>query len=453
MTEDVPRHALLAAVAACVITAVALRGMSSVVPRPYMLIACVPLLLLAFDAQRTLSPMRRALTLGLAAGFLALLALFTARIVWFSVAHPPEWDFLGFWLNGRVAASGLNYYDPALASHLAVPYHPSAEFQREILDVGFWYPPPSIFLFLPLGFMSLHTAAAVWYASLVLVLAIDVLLLWRTFLPATGPFGLIVTASLALGIFGTRSTFEFGQDNFLTLLGLLLFWRGRDRLGGGVALAFGMLVKPFLGGLFLYLLLRRRWRPILGAAAGLALSAGVTLAAYGWAPFASYLDPAHYGRLPPWVYTEPSNQSLLATILRLSGGGPVGPSPLTEPIFVGLAVLLTGITAWRIGRSAPDRDDWAAASALLLSLLVYPASQMFYCVLLLVPFLLLWADRRRAPGGAMSVAILVGVLFGLMDYRGGRHVFVATLVLWLAGMALMATPRSREGSARVEAET
>jgi Glycosyltransferase family 87 len=452
MTEDGgSRHTLLAAAAACVITAVALRAMSTVIPRPLLLVACIPLLLLAFHAQRTLSPMRRALTLGLAAGFLALLTLLAARIVWFSVANPPEWDFLGFWLNGRVAASGLNYYDPALASHLAVPYHPSAEFQREILDVGFWYPPPSIFLFLPLGFMTLHTAAAVWYASLVLVLGIDVFLLWRTFLPDTGPFGLIVTASLALGIFGTRSTFEFGQDNFLTLLALLLFWRGRDRLGGGVALAFGILVKPFLGGLFLYLLLRRRWRPVLGAAAGLALSAGVTLLAFGWAPFASYLDPAHYGRLPAWVYTEPSNQSLLATILR-AGGAPVGPSPMTQPVFVGLVVLLTGITAWRIGRSAQDRDDWAAASAVLLALLVYPASQMFYCVLLVIPFLLLWKDRRLLPGGAPAVAVSVGVLYGLMDYRGGRHVFVATLALWLAAMALMAATRPREGSAGVEAK-
>lgn len=439
MTEDGSRRALLTAATTCVATAIALRGVSGFVPRPILLVVGVPLLLLALDAQGRLRPMRRALTLGLAAGFLALLALFVARIVWFSVVNPPEWDFLGFWLNGRVAAAGLNYYDPALATQLAAPYHPSAEFQREILDVGFWYPPPSIFLFLPLGLMTLHTAAAVWYAAMIAVLGVNVFLLWRGFLPGTRTFGLVVTAALALGIFGTRSTFDFAQDNFLTLLALLLFWRGRDRFWGGIALAFGMLVKPFLGGLLLYLLLRRRWRPVVGAAAGLAASAVVTLAAYGWAPFASYMDPAHYRRLPPWVYTEESNQSLLATVLRLSpGGAPVGPSPMTQPVFVGLAVLLTGVTAWGIWRSRESRDDWAVAAALLLALLIYPASQMFYCVLLLIPFLLVWSDRRVVPGGARAVALSVGVLYGLMDYRGGRFVFVATLALWVAAMALMA---------------
>jgi hypothetical protein len=199
-----------------------------------------------------------------------------------------------------------------------------------------------------------------------------------------------------------------------------------------------MLVKPFVGGLLLYLGLRRYGRPVLGATVGLAASAVLTILVFGWAPFASYLRPAHYGHLPQWIYTEPSNQSLLGTLLRWwPSTMPESGSPMAHPLFVALALVFTGTTAWLAFRHGATRDSWAAASVLLLSLLIYPASQMFYCVLLLVPFLLLWSERRLLPGGAVTAALGTGILYAAMDYRGGKLVFFATFLLWLASLVFM----------------
>ena len=436
MTDESRGRVPLVAAATFVATAVALRALSGAIPRPIVLLVSVPLLLWGFAAQQRLSAVGRAALLGCAGGLAAILALFSARVVWESVVQPPQWDFLGFWLNGRVAASRLNFYETAHATELAAPYNPSEEFRREILDVGFWYPPPSIFIFLPLGFADLATAAALWYTAMVVILGACVLILWRTFLPRSGLFGLLIATALTLGIFGTRSTFQFGQDNFLTLLALLLFWTRRDRMTGGIALALGMLVKPFLGGFLLYLALRRRWRTLAGVAVGLTGMCALTLAVFGWAPFQSYLSRADYAQLPPWVYTEPSNQSLLASILRVAPGlTRAGTPPMGQPAFLASAFALCCVTIWCVWRGQ-ERDEWAAASTLLLALLIYPASQMFYCILLVVPFLILWTDRDRVPGGGAAVAVGIGVLYALMDYRGGRHVFVATLATWIVAVIL-----------------
>ena len=47
--------------------------------------------------------------------------------------HPPEWDFLIFWIDGVMASRGLNFYDSVLAAHLAAPFHPSAGFVQAAL--------------------------------------------------------------------------------------------------------------------------------------------------------------------------------------------------------------------------------------------------------------------------------------------------------------------------------
>jgi hypothetical protein len=65
--------------------------------------------------------------------------------------QPREWDFLGFWLNGKVASAGENFYHPENYQNVVLPYNLNDEFRAEIIEVGFWYPPFTMFLFFPLG--------------------------------------------------------------------------------------------------------------------------------------------------------------------------------------------------------------------------------------------------------------------------------------------------------------
>src|SRR5450755_4478166 len=72
-----------------------------------------------------------------------------------NVHVPREGDYACFWLYGHIAAAHQNIYDPAVFARFASPFTPSDEFRAAVLNVGFPYPPPTIALFLPLGFIDL----------------------------------------------------------------------------------------------------------------------------------------------------------------------------------------------------------------------------------------------------------------------------------------------------------
>lgn len=408
-----------------------------------VLLLLVPVMLLGFHYRQRLSARQRAVLLGLMLGVILIWSLQLGRIMSSNIAHLPEWDFLGFWLNGRVAAQGLNFYEPGHAQQLAQPFHPSADFTREILNVGFWYPPPTIFLFVPLGWFDIHTAYLLWYIAHSIILVLDIFWLWKLFLTKSGALGLALAAALVLMLFGTQSTVTYGQTNFLALLMLLLFWRDRSLLRGGLWLAVGIFTKPFLALLLGYLLLRRHWRVLRSTVFVLAALSLLTIMVFGPVTFFSYFRPNHYASLPSWVYTEISNQSLLAVILRHTHYELVHKSPLTQPIFVALSLLLTAIASWLVYQLDKRHEDWALVLTLLLTLLLYPVSQMFYSILLIVPLLLLWKRQQELIFGTWGVVVFITLEYAIMRHEDGNYVFIATTLTWLicTGIAIWAIGR------------
>ena len=140
--------------------------------------------------------------------------------------------------------------------------------------------------------------------------------------------------------------------------------------------------------------------------------------------------------MPGFVYSEMNNQSLLATILRMTDYNFNDRSPLTHPLYIIFGFILTGITCWLVFSLKDDYTDWALALILLLALIVYPSSQFFYSVLLIIPVLLLWVDREKLPIGVWGIVAFITVLYVLISF--GSHVFVANIILWLAMVALLA---------------
>src|SRR5689334_5229930 len=124
---------------------------------------------------------RRAAT-WIARGLVAGYAVAFAATMAANVTFPPLWDFTISWLNGTVAAHGLNFYEPASYERLADALPATADLSRFVVSVGFHFPPPTIFLFLPLGFFDVHTAYVLWYGAMLAVVALDVVLLARLFL-------------------------------------------------------------------------------------------------------------------------------------------------------------------------------------------------------------------------------------------------------------------------------
>jgi hypothetical protein len=100
--------------------------------------------------RQALAARWRAALIGLTLAVILVFGINSTRIMHSNIAHPPEWDFLGFWIGGRLAVQGLNFYEPENYEQVAQHLSLSDEFAQEITEVGFWYPPPSMLLFVPL---------------------------------------------------------------------------------------------------------------------------------------------------------------------------------------------------------------------------------------------------------------------------------------------------------------
>jgi hypothetical protein len=370
---------------------------------------------------------------------LAIIVVFgfaNVSVMYGNIVDPQEWDFLCFWLDGHVAIRGLNFYKPESYQAIPLPNIPSQGFTNDILEVGFWYPPPTMFLFLPLGLFSLQTAMILWYIVHCVVLALDIFLLWKIFLGRAGLMGLVFTIALTLILGGTLSTIRLGQTNFLVLLMFLLFWWNRERPHSGIWLTLGAFVKPYVAIMLLYPLLRRRWRVLLSAFVTLVVILLLTISFFGSETFLSYFKDNPTTRLPNGLYTEAVNQSLLAALLRMTEYNFSGQSPFYYTTFLVLALILTGITCWISFSLEADQAYWNLSLILLLSLLVYPASLSSYSFLLIVPILLIWVNREEIPIADWGIIAFLSVVCVLISHSD--YVFVANFLLWLA-LALIST--------------
>ena len=73
----------------------------------------------------------------------------------------------------------------------------------------------------------------------------------------------------------------------------------------------------------------------------------------------------------------------------------------------------------------------------LLALLLYPVSQVFYSVLLVPLLLAVWRYRNRIIGGPWTMTALAAVVYVLAAVRDGAATVGAFAILW-AATALLA---------------
>jgi hypothetical protein len=368
-----------------------------------------------------------------------------------NVVSPPTWDMLAFWMFGNVAAAGRDFHVPAAFHQVAQPLiaaHPALaddpQFVANVLDVGFPYPPPAVWLVAPLGLLDLRMATLLWQGLHLAALAAAVVLIWRTFLAEDRLLGLAVAGALVLTLRPTYSTVALAQTNFLVLILLLAFWHTHARPIGGAFLALGIVTKPLLGFMLVYLVVRRFWASLGVAALTLAALCLLTAAVFGIDPFLSYLHANPVARLPTWVYRIQENQSLLAGIVRLTGYDVAQGSPLRHPLYLALALLFGGSTVWLAWRHGATRPRIVMALVLVTALLLYPQSWQHYTVFLIVPVLLFWQDRAALGLSTASVIGFITVAYALVRYREGDFALYASLLTWcvLAGVLMSARRRA-----------
>ena len=234
------------------------------------------------------------------------------------------------------------------------------------IDV-FEYPPP--FLLLPAVLQRLTPEfldlRMLWFALSGGLLLYGLAVVAAGLGPAQGTRALLAAPFVWLAL-TTMSTLQKGNVQVIivvcAMLAMLLFGRRSDVVGGAL-LAFATASKLYPGLLVVYLLVRRQWRAVGWTAAWGVTFCLLTLAAFGTAPYAGFLD--HLPRLLSGeafpAFRNPvamaMNQSVPGLLYKARIFGFEG-ATFDRMKIVGTAWMLvaTAIVAWA-GRRAPRDAD------------------------------------------------------------------------------------------------
>lgn len=398
----------------------------------------IAMLFLGYHFYERIPDLLRSVWVGITIGIIVMFAISNLRLVLRNYQNPPRWDFQAFWLDGRVASQSGNLYDSDTYQEEAVAVDVDEFFQREVVDTGFKYPPPTALLFFPLGLFGLQTASLLWHGVLVLSIVVNIILLWRYFFPERTWHSLLFTSATVLAIPALSQTMSLGQTMFFSLILTILLLADLDKLRGGIWLALGVFIKPFFAVLGLYYLVRRQWKPIIAVIITGLVALFLSGIVFGFDTLSLYFTDNPNSQVPDYLYTQTVNQSLLATYLRTSGVEFVDTSPVFLPAFILIAGILTVITAV-VAYLLPEKERlWGFYLILVLGLLVYPATLYFYSLVLLPLIFFLWQQRLSLPGNVWGIAIATIIIYVLT--ASNDTVFLAHLFCWIL-LLLIATYR------------
>jgi len=377
--------------------------------------------------------------MGCVAAIVAAGSLFAKTMYW-NLEYPnasngrSEWDFLAFWVDGRVGISGEDFYDSQSYLELNLPVQPSTDFRKSILSVGFRYPPISMLLFAPLGLFSYSAAYALWYVVNSVALGFAILLVWRRYFKRYHLQGLVVAALILLAMRGAFATVRAGQSNFLVLLALVAFVADMNRLRGGFWLGFGIVVKPLLLILLLPLGLKKNWRAVGGALIALACACLLTVVFFGIDAFSGYVGTLP-SKMPYSSYVEEVRQSLLAGIMRIIGTqSPPPDNPALNPVFVGASLMMVLLSAWATLRLPKEQCRLAFGYWIPLMMVVYPGTLYHYSVYLAVPFLLLWQARKNIRNWNILFLAMSTLVYYEASTKASNSVLLASIGCWLLAL-------------------
>jgi alpha-1,2-mannosyltransferase len=323
--------------------------------------------------------------------------VFLAWLAWFANGHGGSGDFAIFRHAGRAVLSGRTLYVAPTVGLLSQNDH-------------FVYPAPFAYPFVPFALLPERAGAVIYLVLSAGMVCAAVRLLgardWRCY----------GAAFLTVPVFGALGVGSIGPLLLVLVAG---GWRYRDRAGGGILVALAAGAKLFLWPLLVWLLVTRRFRASIAAAATLAATLGL------WG-----LSDAHgLAEYPTTVRVlnevERAHSYSLQT-LALSFGAS---SAAAASVSAVLAVVGVGVI---FGLRMRERDAFLAAVA--VALLATPILWLHYLVLLLIPLLLF---RSVLTGSWFILALLWATPHP--ESMGSRW----RILLVLATIGVAFTPRLR----------
>jgi hypothetical protein len=342
--------------------------------------------------------------------------------------NPQVWDFTAFYLYGKAGVTGHNYYSPqnflVVFNSLTVPELNYADFIEQTVNVGFLYPPSTILLFSPLGFLSYKTALICWTIFNLLFAIGSIYLIYSLFFKKYKLYGLMFVATMFFLLSPVRMTVCFSQTNFILLFLLLLMKKYSDKKYAGIFLALAFFTKPYMIIFGLIFLLRKQWKTLIYFTIVSLVLGGITFFLFGKEPFITYIVNNPSGRLPDRVFSENINQSLHAVLIRAHLI--TANTPHVYTLVSATILLLMGM--YSIYLLKRKRYDYIWAILLLVGLLVYPGTLSYYGVLLLF-IVFQFFDGTKQLG--FKNKYLNTVLIGIFYYLSSVSVFSVIIFLLL----------------------
>lgn len=289
-------------------------------------------------------------------------------------------------------------------------------------------PPAVSLLLIPLTHLDLRIAYYIFcFAQFALALGVFWKFIGRTFghHPILRPAAILALASY----FPVLATLLIGQLGLLLLVLLLMGWMaledGKLRTAG-IWLGLALLLKVFVGLVFVWLALTRQWLVLFWGALVFTLGMLGALLLFGADNHFAWLQAIK-------LFTAEAlswNASLEGVYARYLGAGNVVSHYNVPLVVLGLRVLSwVGAAAaliWLARQPQPQIQAIGFAMTLPLMLLLAPLGWIYYFPLLLVSAALLWrtTDSKRAKGG-ITFALILG---GLPQLLSGGDFY--TPVLW-----------------------
>ncbi len=366
-------------------------------------------------------------------------------------------DFVEYWSAARVLSAGGDPYDAAQL----LPVQRIATGDPDLTEVvSLWTPPWTLPLYRPFGFEPFAVARYVWLVLQLLLIAVSVELLWRTYFragsvsdgiaPVAHASGSVLPHLLAVGFAPVFWTVFFGQNTGILLLGASGFLYFRTREQPYLAGAFAALtaLKPHMLAVFGVVLVldavTKSGRKTL--AAGVAVIAAGAVAAVALNPdiFEQFLAALRKPRTPEAVPLSEWQVPLLSYHIRLAVDGEAFRVQFV-PCLLGCAVAIPYY--WLRRRTW----DWRAElpRLVLASAVLAPyGGWMFDLTVLLVPVVAGGLAVAKSEVGLVRMGFAAGFaalfLGGIRLQKLHEFVWFAPAVggLWVALEVVVARARN-----------
>jgi hypothetical protein len=343
--------------------------------------------------------------------------------------EPALWDYTCFYLYGYVAKSGLNFYSPEsyhdILNHLSLPIKLNDGFIREVIDVGCVYPPPSIFLFYPLGYFSFMESFYLWKGIQFLFFLIAIIVIAKTFFKSVNTTNLMISVvfmSLAISSF---LTVIYSSKIYILISLLVLAYSNSDNNKGGIFLSFAIFIKPFAAALFLWFVINKNFKSVASfLICSLALSF-ITFLVFGFEPFYEYFFNNPTLRLPESLFRESGNESTFAMFNRLFPAN-LYYAKMGYWIFNTICAIAFIILYATMKNKNMKRDiSWVLI--VVFTLFFYPAGGINYNLVNLISFLILLKHIQVN----FSKVILLGLYYLAMWRMFYTNLFLISVVVFI----------------------